>query len=318
MIQVRVAARAQAAADIVRLDLVAADGGDLPAFSAGAHVDLFLENGLTRQYSLCNDPADRGRYRIAVLREAASRGGSAYVHEALAEGAVLRIGPPRNLFALDETADEHLLFAGGVGVTPILAMAKRLHALKHPFTLHYCARDRSRAAFLDELAAAPFADRVRLAFDAEPDTRLDLDAALADPRPGRRLYVCGPGGFMSHVIDGARARGWRDDQIRKEHFAAAPAPADEGQDQPFELVIASSGQVVPVAAGQTAAQALEAAGVFVPLSCEQGVCGTCLTRVIDGQPDHRDAFQTEAERAANDQFTPCCSRARSPRLVLDL
>lgn len=316
MIHVRVASRAQAAADIVRLDLVAADGGDLPAFSAGAHVDLFLENGLTRQYSLCNDPADRGRYRIAVLREAASRGGSAYVHEALAEGAVVRIGPPRNLFALDETADEHLLFAGGVGVTPILAMARRLHTLGAAFTLHYCARDRSRAAFLDELAAAPFTDRVRLSFDAEPDTRLDLDAALADPRPGRRLYICGPGGFMSHVIDGARARGWGDDQIRKEHFAAAVSFG--GGDRPFELVIASTGHVILVAADQTAAQALEAAGVFVPLSCEQGVCGTCLTRVTEGQPDHRDAFQTDAERAANDQFTPCCSRARSPRLVLDL
>lgn len=316
MIKVRVASRARAAEGIVRLDLVCAEGRDLPPFEAGAHVDLFLENGLTRQYSLCNDPADRGRYQIAVLREPTSRGGSAYVHEALTEGATLDISVPRNLFALDESAEEHLLFAGGVGVTPILAMARRLHALGSPFVLHYCARDRSRAAFLDELSAAPFADAVRLSFDAEPDTRLDLDATLARPAPERRLYVCGPGGFMTHVIDGALARGWTPAQIRKEHFAAAPVA--EGEDQPFELLIASTGQVVPVAAGQTAAQALEAAGVFVPVSCEQGVCGTCLTRVTDGEPDHRDAFQTDEERAANDQFTPCCSRARSPRLVLDL
>jgi len=316
MIKVRVASRAQAAEGIVRLDLVCPEGRDLPSFDAGAHVDLFLENGLTRQYSLCNDPADRGRYRIAVLREPASRGGSAYVHEALAEGVTLEISAPRNLFALDETASEHLLFAGGVGVTPILAMARRLDALGHPFAFHYCARDRSRAAFLDELAAAPFADAVRLSFDAEPATRLDLDIALADPAPSRRLYVCGPAGFMTHVIDGALARGWTPDQIRKEHFAAAPAP--EGEDRPFELIIASTGQVVPVAADQTAAQALEAAGVFVPVSCEQGVCGTCLTGVTEGEPDHRDAFQTAAERAANDRFTPCCSRARTPRLVIDL
>lgn len=316
MIKVRVASRARAAEGIVRLDLVCAEGRDLPPFEAGAHVDLFLENGLTRQYSLCNDPADRGRYQIAVLREPTSRGGSAYVHEALTEGATLDISVPRNLFALDEAAEEHLLFAGGVGVTPILAMARRLHALGSPFVLHYCARDRSRAAFLDELSAAPFAEAVRLSFDAEPDTRLDLDATLARPAPERRLYVCGPDGFMTHVIDGALARGWTPAQIRKEHFAAAPVA--EGEDQPFELLIASTGQVVPVAAGQTAAQALEAAGVFVPVSCEQGVCGTCLTRVTDGEPDHRDAFQTDEERAANDQFTPCCSRARSPRLVLDL
>jgi len=314
MIKVRVASRAQAAEDIVRLDLVCAEGRDLPPFDAGAHVDLFLGNGLTRQYSLCNDPADRSRYRIAVLREPASRGGSAYVHEALTEGATLDIGLPRNLFALDETAEEHLLFAGGLGVTPILAMTRRLHALGSRFVLHYCARERSRAAFLDELAAAPFAEAVRLSFDDEPDTRLDLDAALADPAPGRRLYVCGPGGFMTHIIDGALARGWTPDQIRKEHFAAAP----QGENRPFELLIASTGQVVPVAADQTAAQALEDAGVFVPVSCEQGVCGTCLTGVKGGEPDHRDAFQTDAERAANDRFTPCCSRARTPRLVLDL
>ncbi|AAK24365.1 PDR/VanB family oxidoreductase [Caulobacter vibrioides] len=316
MIKVRVASRARAAEGIAQLDLVCAEGRDLPAFEAGAHIDLFLGNGLTRQYSLCSDPAERSFYRIAVLRELTSRGGSAYVHEALTEGATLEISPPRNLFALDETAEEHLLFAGGVGVTPILAMAKRLSALGRAFTFHYCARDRSRAAFLNELSTAPFTSAVRLSFDAEPDTRLDLDVALARPKPGRRLYVCGPGGFMTHVIDGALARGWSGDQIRKEHFAAAPLSA--GQDQPFELVIASSGQIVTVAADQTAAQALEAAGVFVPVSCEQGVCGTCLTRVIDGQPDHRDAFQTDEERAANDQFTPCCSRARSPRLVLDL
>lgn len=316
MIKVRVASRARAAEDIMRLDLVCAEGRQLPPFDAGAHVDLFLGNGLTRQYSLCNDPADRDRYRIAVLREPASRGGSTYVHDALIEGALLSISPPRNLFALDETAQDHLLFAGGVGVTPILAMARRLHALGHPFIFHYCARDRARAAFLDELAAAPFAGAVRLSFDAEPDTRLDLDTALADPTSSRRLYVCGPGGFMGHVIDCALARGWAPEQIRKEHFAAVSAP--EGEDRTFELEIASTGQVVPVGADQTAAQALEAAGVFVPVSCEQGVCGTCLTRVIDGQPDHRDAFQTDAEKAAGDQFTPCCSRAHTPRLVLDL
>lgn len=316
MIKVRVASRAPVAEDIIGLDLVHADGGDLPPFSAGAHVDLFLGNGLTRQYSLCNDPADQSRYRIAVLREPASRGGSAFVHDSLTEGAQLVISPPRNLFALDEAGREHLLFAGGVGVTPILAMAHRLHAVGARFTLYYCARSRPRAAFLDELAQAPFAAAVRLAFDDEPETRLDLDEVLATPAPDRRLYVCGPGGFMSFVTDGATARGWAASQIRKEHFAAEQPSSED--DRAFELVIASSGQVVPVAADQTAAQALEAAGLFVPLSCEQGVCGTCLTGVIEGEIDHRDAFQTDEEKAAGAAFTPCCSRARGPRLVIDL
>ena len=316
MIKVRVAARARVAEDIVRLDLAPAEAGELPPFSAGAHVDLLLGNGQVRQYSLCNDPADRGRYRIAVLREPASRGGSAYVHDALTEGAMLSIGAPRNLFGLDETAREHVLFAGGVGITPILAMAYRLHALGARFTLNYSARSRARAAFLEELASAPFAAAVRLSFDDEPDTRLDLDAALADPAPDRRVYVCGPSGFMRFVTEGAAARGWSPDQVRKEHFAADPASA--GDDHPFDLVIASTGQVVPVAADQTAAQALEAAGLFVPLSCEQGVCGTCLTGVIDGEIDHRDAFQTDDEKAAGATFTPCCSRARGTRLVIDL
>jgi vanillate monooxygenase ferredoxin subunit len=316
MIKVRIASRDPVAEDIIGLDLVHADGEALPPFSAGAHVDLFLGNGMTRQYSLCNDPADQSRYRIAVLREPSSRGGSAFVHDALVKGAVLTIGLPRNLFALDEAGHEHLLFAGGVGVTPILAMAYRLHALGARFTLHYCARSRSRAAFLEELAAAPFAASVRLSFDDEPNTRLDLDAALAAPSPDRRVYVCGPAGFMAFVTEGATTRGWTSGQIRKEHFAAEVAPTD--QNRPFDLVIASSGQVVAVAADQTAAQALEAAGVFVPLSCEQGVCGTCLTPVIEGEVEHRDAFQTDAEKAAGLAFTPCCSRARSQRLVIDL
>jgi len=316
MIKVRVSSRAPVADDIVRLDLVPFEGEALPPFSAGAHIDLFLANGLTRQYSLCNDPAEQGRYRIAVLREPASRGGSIHVHDALMQDQVLSISAPRNLFALDETAGEHLLFAGGIGVTPILAMARRLHALGKPFTLYYCARSRSRAAFLDELATAPFAAAVRLSFDDEPDTRLDLDAVLASPTPERRLYVCGPDGFMRFVSEGAASRGWTPDQVRKEHFSATPSQT--GENAPFELVIAASGQVVPVASDQTAAQALEAAGLFVPVSCEQGVCGTCLTRVVDGEADHRDAFQTDAEKTAGEYFTPCCSRARGPRLVIDL
>jgi len=314
MIPVRVASRVIAAQDVVRLELEPLEGA-LPSFTAGSHIDLVLGNGLTRQYSLCNAPGDDGPYRIAVLREATSRGGSQAVHDDLIEGATLQISPPRNLFDLNETADSYLLVAGGIGITPILAMAYRLYAIGKPFSLHYCARDPARAAFLDELTSAPFADMVHLHFDSDPTTGLSADAFQA-PSPGRRLYVCGPTGFMDFIIKRAADLGWDGDQIHREYFAAAPLATD--QNRPFDLVIASTGQTLTVGADQTAAQVLEAAGVFVPLSCEQGICGTCLTPVLFGQPDHRDLFQTDEEKQSNLLFAPCCSRAMTPSLTLDL
>lgn len=316
MIPVRVASRSVAAHDVVRLELETLDGAPLPPFTAGSHIDVILANGLTRQYSLSSPPGHVDRYRIAVLREPGSRGGSRFVHDALLEGMTLNISPPRNLFHLHEEAQTYVLLAGGIGVTPLLAMAYRLTALGKDFVLHYCARAPSRAAFLDELKTAPFADQVRLHFDDDPETRLDLDQALCDPTPHGRLYVCGPNGFMDFVVQGAGARGWSPEHIHQEHFAGAAIL--EGQDRAFDLVITSTGQTLTVGPDQTAAQALEAAGIFVPLSCEQGVCGTCLTGVLTGQPDHRDLFQTEEEKASNLMFTPCCSRAKTPTLTLDL
>lgn len=316
MIPVRVASRAIAAQDVVRLELEPLEGASLPSFTAGSHIDLVLGNGLTRQYSLCNAPGGDGLYRIAVLREPTSRGGSQAVHDDLTEGATLQISPPRNLFDLNEAADSYLLVAGGIGITPILAMAYRLYAIGKPFSLHYCTRDPARAAFLDELTAAPFADLVHLHFDSDPTTGLSPDRALQDPSPGRHLYVCGPTGFMDFIIKRAADQGWDGDQIHREYFASAPLATD--QNRPFDLVIASTGQTLTVSADQTAAQVLEAAGVFVPLSCEQGICGTCLTPVLSGRPDHRDLFQTDEEKQTNLLFTPCCSRALTPSLTLDL
>lgn len=315
MIPVRVASREIAAQDVVRLELEPLEGA-LPSFTAGSHIDLVLGNGLTRQYSLCNAPGGHNLYRIAVLREPTSRGGSQAVHDDLIEGATLQISPPRNLFDLNETADSYLLVAGGIGITPILAMAYRLHAIGKPFGLHYCTRDPARAAFLDELTAAPFADVVHLHFDSDPTTGLSADHAFQDPSSGRRLYVCGPTGFMDFIIKRAADQGWDGDQIHREYFAAAPLTTD--QNRPFDLVIASTGQTLMVSPDQTAAQVLEAAGVFVPLSCEQGICGTCLTPVLSGQPEHRDLFQTDEEKQSNLLFTPCCSRAMTPSLTLDL
>ncbi|AHL74357.1 Vanillate O-demethylase oxidoreductase [Stutzerimonas stutzeri] len=317
MIEVIVSKKCSVAEGICSFELIGVEG-PLPAFEPGAHIDVHVAPGVIRQYSLCNDPAESHRYVIGVLNEPASRGGSRGLHEGIKVGDRLHIGEPRNLFALDPTATRHLLFAGGIGVTPILSMAWRLHAMGAEFEMHYCSRSKTHAAFVDAIEAAPFADRVQFHFDNEPaQQKLDAKAVLSEAAAGTHVYVCGPSGFMDHVLDTARQQGWADGVLHREYFVA-PTATDTGTDKPFELELKRSGLVVQVPAELTALQVLEAAGVAVESSCEQGICGACLTPVLEGEPEHRDQFLTDAERARNDQFTPCCSRAQSARLVLDL
>ena len=314
---VRVTRKAVEAEDICTFELTSTDGTPLPSFSAGSHIDVQVPGGLTRQYSLCNDPAESHRYLIGVLRDAASRGGSAAMHEHVHQGSVLSISPPKNHFALAHQAPRHLLVAGGIGVTPILCMAERLAATGADFEMHYATRSRARTAFFERIQRAPFAARVRFHFDdGAPEQRLDIAALLAAQPAGTHLYVCGPQGLMDAVLGAARVSGWDDLRLHYEFFGAdVQSRADDGA---FDVQLASSGRVIRVAPEQTVLAALADAGVIVPSSCEQGVCGTCLTRVIDGVPDHRDQYLLPEEQAANDQFTPCCSRAKSARLVLDL
>jgi len=317
LLTVRVAHKRPLATDIVGLELVAADGGALPAFDAGAHIDLHLPGGVVRPYSLCNSPAETHRYQLGVLREPASRGGSAAVHTLLQVGQTLQISAPRCHFALQPGAPRSLLLAGGIGITPLLAMAEQLAADGADFALHCAARSADRAAFAARLLMAPWAPRVHLHLDdGEPARRLDLPALLAAPQAGTQLYVCGPGGFIDAVLATARAAGWPEAQLHCERFGAVAETRDT--DAAFEVQLGAGGRVVLVARGQTVAQALAQAGAPLTTSCEQGVCGTCLTRVLDGTPDHRDQYLTPEEQAAGDQFLPCCSRACSPRLVLDL
>jgi vanillate O-demethylase ferredoxin subunit len=312
-LQVRVARKSREAEAIYSYELVPADGAALPPFAAGAHIDVHLPNGLVRQYSLCNAPGETHRYLIAVLRDADSRGGSQAMHDDVDAGTLLTISAPKNHFPLVE-AERTLLLAGGIGVTPILAMAETLAADGAAFEMHYCARAPERAAFVERIRGAGFAGQVRVHFDT--DRTLDLDSLLAAPEPGTHLYVCGPQGFIDHVLDNAKARGWPAGQLHVEYFGAAAVDTDG--DGPFDVRIASSGRVVPIPVGRTVLAVLAEEGVDIPYACEEGVCGTCLTRVLDGVPDHRDRYLTDEERAANDQFTPCCSRARTPLLVLDL
>jgi len=316
-LSVRVARKTPEAQGICRFELVAADGQALPAFTAGAHVDVHLPGGLVRQYSLSNDPRETQRYVLGVLRDAASRGGSQAMHESVNEGDTLQISTPKNHFPLAADARQHLLFAGGIGITPILSMAQHLGAAGASFTLHYCTRSAPSTAFLGELAASAFAPHVSHHFDdGTPAQKLDLAAALGTPRDGVHLYVCGPKGFMDWVLATARQGGWPEAQLHYEFFAGeAVNLADAGS---FDVKIASTGQVIQIPKDKTVVQALSLCGIEIQTSCEQGVCGTCLTRVLEGQPEHKDMYLTEEEQALNDQFTPCCSRSRSPVLVLDL
>lgn len=313
---VRVVRKRTEARDICSFELARPDGAPLPAFSAGSHIDVHVPGGPVRQYSLCNDDGEHHRYRIAVLRDAASRGGSAGMHDAVKEGDALTISEPRNHFPL-VPARRTVLLAGGIGVTPLLCMAQRLQAIGADFALHYCTRSADRTAFRDEILASPFAARVHFHHDDGPDEQLlDLPAAFGAHDPGTHVYVCGPAGFIQYATQVAHGMGWAESQVHVEFFANAAQAS--GEDRAFDVKIASSGQLIRVEPGQTVVQALAAQGVEVLTSCEQGVCGTCITRVLDGQCDHRDLYFTDEEKARNDQFTPCCSRAKGSILVLDL
>lgn len=316
-IQVRVSRKETVATDICAFELVSADGAPLPAFSAGSHVDVHLPSGMTRQYSLCNDSGEHHRYVLGVLRDSSGRGGSKTMHDLVKEGDFLEISAPKNHFPLASGAKRSLLLAGGIGITPILCMAERLANVGDAFEMHYCTRSQERTAFYDRIQQAAYAASVAFHFDdGGAEQRLDLPALLASPEPGRHLYVCGPKGFMDAVLNTARAAGWTADHLHYEFFSAeVEKRADDGS---FEVKLASSGKTIAVAKDCTVVQALADIGIEVQTSCEMGVCGTCITRVLEGEPDHRDMYLTPEEQAKNDQFLPCCSRSKSPMLVLDL
>ncbi|WP_321812254.1 MULTISPECIES: PDR/VanB family oxidoreductase [unclassified Burkholderia] len=317
VLRVKVASRRREAINIDSFELTSLDGSALPPFSAGSHIDVRVSDGLVRQYSLCNAPSERHRYLIAVLKEENSRGGSRAMHEAIHIGDEITISRPRNHFELSASGLPTLLFAGGIGVTPILAMAERLYAAGADFQMYYCARSQERMAFYDRISESGFASRVLFHFDDGARTqKLDIAAVLDRIGAQQELYVCGPGGFMDAVLGQARARAWPEDRLHYEFFSAKPCNTDG--DRAFEVHLARSGRLVVVGRDQTVAQALADAGVRIPLSCEQGVCGTCVTRVLEGIPAHKDVYLTPEEQAVNDRFTPCCSRANTARLVLDL
>lgn len=297
--------------EVVLLTLAHADGIALPAFSAGAHIDLHLTEDLIRPYSLCGDPQDRQHYQLGILKDGNSQGGSLAVH-ALREGDAITVSEPRNLFTLDERAGHSLLIGGGIGITPMLAMAAELHAAGRSFTLHYCARSRGQAAFVAQLESAPYAGQVYLHFSDQQ--RLNLDAVLSDVPPNTHVYVCGPTRLMDAVNGGAKRLGYAAENVHQECFSAEVQTGGAA----FDVVAATSRITVQVLEDQTIVEALAQAGLKVNVSCKQGICGSCLTDVLEGEPDHRDSYLTDEEKADGDQILLCCSRSKCGRLVIDL
>ena len=282
-----------------------------PLFGRKPQSDLLLEGGLTRQFSLCGDPADRGRWRIAVLREPDGRGGSAYVHDAIVEGSLVRAREPRNNFRL-EPADRYQFIAGGIGITPILPMLAAADADGRPWTLTYGGRTAASMAFrADLLARYPGRVRIRAQDQTGP---LDLAGILDGLQPGTLVYCCGPPPLLDALAD--HCAGWPAGMLHVERFTPAAAGAPPGPG--FEIELAQAGLTLTVPPGQSILEVVEAAGVTVLSSCTEGTCGTCETTVLAGLPEHRDSVLSPAEQAAADTMMICVSRSLTPRLVLDI
>ena len=312
-LNVVVAQRADVATDIIGLEFVSTEGTTLPAYEAGAHIDVYVKSGLIRQYSLTGDPADRSKYRVGILLDPNSRGGSTTIHTQFTTNQKVRIGRPRNNFPIQSNVAHTVLFAGGIGITPMLNMAYALDASGASWEMHYCGRTADRLAYTHELKR--FGEKVQVHIDSgTKEQLLDINTVLAKADANRHLYVCGPNGFMDFVVESATNHGWMAACIHLERFGAE-VNTDGAS---FTVVAQQSGKTFDVQPGETISQKLEENGIHVQVSCQSGVCGTCLTKVASGMPDHRDLVQTDVEKASNAQITVCCSRSKTKTLVLDV
>jgi vanillate O-demethylase ferredoxin subunit len=313
-IEARLKAIREEADGILSFEFCERDGHSLPEFEAGAHIDLFLPGGLVRSYSLCN-PSDRAKYVVAVNKDPKSRGGSRYLHETLRVGATVRIGAPRNNFPLDTAAAHSVFIAGGIGITPIFSMIRRLANAAASWELHYGCRSRSAAAFADELTA--LAERsgakINFQFGVPPQGVLPLEAICRSAPAGSHFYCCGPLGMLAAFEDATRH--FPSEVAHTEYFSATEPAAKSGG---FTVRLAKSGKAISIERGHTILDTVLAAGVDVPNSCREGVCGMCETGVIEGIPDHRDLVLSKSEHAANKSMMICCSGSLTHELVLDL
>ena len=317
LFNVRVHSITDLAEDIRAFELVDPKGGDLAEFTAGAHIDIHIDDGLVRQFSLCNSPRERHRYEIAVLNEPDGRGGSLALHEKVSEGDILTVSEPRNHFRLVDDAVRHLLLAGGIGVTPMMAMMETLETVGADYVIHYCTRTPLNTAFMDRLI--PLAEQGKVFFHhdgGDPSQGLDIDATLDNPRAGTHLYYCGPPGFMSAAASAAVDH-WPEGTAHFEYFTPPEEDRDEPlENKPFQVKIVSSGDIFDIPADETIIEVLRGAGLTIDTSCEDGYCATCMTRYLEGEPEHRDAVLDDEDRA--EFVLICCARSRTPVLVLDL
>ncbi|WP_352496756.1 PDR/VanB family oxidoreductase [Mesorhizobium sp. M0115] len=299
-------------------ELIDPQGAPLPPFTAGAHIDLHLHDDCIRSYSLCNDPRERHRYLIAVLREAEGRGGSLFVHEKLTHGSSVLVSEPQNCFPLAGRASHHTLIAGGIGITPILSMVRFLEAIGANYSLHYCASDPQRAAFCSVLADPPFHKHTSMHFShGDPRLRLDVASLLRLQMEGQNVYCCGPAGLIEAVNVATQA--WSTGTVHFERFKSDPnSTIDRALNSSFEIEIASTGQILIVPREKSILRVLSENGISHAYSCEEGICGTCAAGLLSGRADHRDSVLTQQERSAHNVLILCCSRAVSKRLRLDL
>ncbi len=314
MMPLIVARKALIATDVHLFELVHPQGLPLPAFDAGAHVTVLTPNGLTRRFSLCSSPCEKHRYQIAVKRDAQGQGGSISMVDQVHEGALLPTSRPLNYFALDPDATSHLLIAGGIGITPLLAMLHELQQREVDFSLVYAARTEAAAAFHAELQAPQLEGRISICLSrAEPARTLDLAPLLAHQAEGQHVYCCGPRRLMQAVRE--HTRHWRAGSVHFEDFGTSEQP-QVGADQPFTVQLVRSGLTLAVPCGVSILEVARKQGVSVPSSCESGTCGTCRTRLVSGVADHRDYVLDDDEHATNIMI--CVSRAQSDTLAIDL
>lgn len=287
---------------------------ELPNYSAGAHIDVRVSEGITRQYSLCGDSSQSGIYRLGVLNDPHSRGGSKAIFESFQISQEVHISLPRNHFPLGEHKGKAVLIGGGIGITPLISMAYSLKNDCRPFELHYCVKTVENAGFINELQMQFSQELSVYESKGTPSKRLAAEILFSTFQGDEHVYICGPTHFMDSIVETARSLGIASNRLHTEYFSSDVELGGEA----FEVICQQSGKTLNVAADQTIADALKKAGIAIQLSCEEGVCGTCITDVLSGTPEHRDKFLSDEEKADNDQIAVCCSRAKGNKLVLDI
>ncbi|NNF21341.1 MAG: 2Fe-2S iron-sulfur cluster binding domain-containing protein [Saprospiraceae bacterium] len=316
ILKVRIASINKVASNVKSFSFISATNEVLPEFTAGSHIDVYLPSGLKRSYSIINPPFEKDNYQIAVKLELNGKGGSREMHEQISEGDIIEISHPKNNFVLYENAKKYILISGGIGITPLISMAQKLTELDKYFEFHICSKNKEDIPFQYELSNWTFAPNIEIHLDKHGKSSMDIDKVLSDPEGNTLIYVCGPAGFNRWIRQTAKEKGWSREQIKEELFSNETEGIRGSKE--FELVLHKSKKSITVKKDETIIDALHLNNIKVDYTCLQGTCGTCLTKVIDGKIDHRDAVLSEEEKNTNKIMCLCVSRAKDNKLVIDL